>query len=383
MSTIEECCRISNFVKDSVQKRGYPLEVHSVTTEDGYINSLFRIPHGKDTDTFNKLQRKPVLLVHGLLASCADWVNLENGLGYFLVDNGYDVWLANCRGTTFSRGHVSLDFQKNAAEYWDFSWHEIGYYDVAAFIDHVLSITQFSKLLYIGHSQGATAVFVLTSTKQEYNDKISLCCALAPAVVFDKAKLFPMKLMANICQRIQALLNFFHVYPSSIPFGTLTRCIIRQGESNSFSRRIALLYLALIAGHADIEQTTKMELSTIGVTTVNSASWRQFIHYCQCIQSRKFAQYDFGKPRNEELYNSICPPEYDLLKVTVPVAIFYGKNDVFFHAEDIISLTKKLGNVVHKYEIEWKLFNHMDFLYANDSVTLAYKYILDMLQIYK
>jgi len=54
-----------------IANEGYPSEVHSVTTEDCYILELHRIPHGKDND---KATLPPVLLVHGLIASSADWV---------------------------------------------------------------------------------------------------------------------------------------------------------------------------------------------------------------------------------------------------------------------------------------------------------------------
>lgn len=35
-----------------------------------------------------------------------------------LVDDGYDVWFANCRGNTYSRKHVSMTSKKK--DFWNF-----------------------------------------------------------------------------------------------------------------------------------------------------------------------------------------------------------------------------------------------------------------------
>lgn len=62
-----------------------------------------------------------------------------------------------------------------------FSFHELGVYDLPATIDHVLKVTRREKLLYIGHSQGSTQFWVMTSVRPEYNEKVALAIGLAPA----------------------------------------------------------------------------------------------------------------------------------------------------------------------------------------------------------
>lgn len=99
-------------------------------------------------------------------------------LGYQLADAGYDVWLGNARGNTYSRNHTSLS--PLFAKFWYFSWQEIGLYDLPAMIDYILYTTGQQQILYIGHSQGTTSFYVMTSERQEYNDKISAMFSLSP-----------------------------------------------------------------------------------------------------------------------------------------------------------------------------------------------------------
>jgi pimeloyl-ACP methyl ester carboxylesterase len=66
-------------------------------------------------------------------------------------------------------------------EFWDFSWHEIGFYDVPAMIDHMLQVTNTSRTFYVGHSQGTTSLLVMLSTRPEYNQKIIQAHLMAPA----------------------------------------------------------------------------------------------------------------------------------------------------------------------------------------------------------
>ena len=69
-----------------IEEAGYPAEKHPVTTEDGYILELHRIPYGLASAGINSshnARRTPVLLQHGFECSSASWVlsGPRKGLG--------------------------------------------------------------------------------------------------------------------------------------------------------------------------------------------------------------------------------------------------------------------------------------------------------------
>lgn len=55
-----------------IRNNGYDVEVHNVTTEDGYILELHRIPRSKSGQ--EPTRNHPVFVHHGILGSSADWV---------------------------------------------------------------------------------------------------------------------------------------------------------------------------------------------------------------------------------------------------------------------------------------------------------------------
>ena len=154
-------------VLELIKKEGYKGEAHLVETEDGYVLKVHRVLANN-----TKLQKYPVFLMHGLLAASADYVltGRDIALAYYLSDAGYDVWMGNARGNKHSTKHKKYSF--DSKEFWTFSWHEIGFYDLPAMLDYVLNCTKTEKLFYVGHSQGTTSLLVLLSSRPEYNDKI-------------------------------------------------------------------------------------------------------------------------------------------------------------------------------------------------------------------
>ncbi|TKY66416.1 Triacylglycerol lipase 2 [Spatholobus suberectus] len=146
-----------------------------VTTEDGYILSLQRLPIGRYG---KKADKPPVLLQHGLFCDAIIWlVNCpDESLGFILADNGYDVWLANARGTKYSRGHKSL--KPNDTAYWDWSWDELASYDLPAFVKYVYSNTG-QRMHYAGHSLG-TLMALATFSQGQLLDMLRSAALLSP-----------------------------------------------------------------------------------------------------------------------------------------------------------------------------------------------------------
>ncbi len=67
------CFKFGGTKPEIIQHRGYPVEIHSVTTADGYILEIHRIPHGRAGPVVGRRQR-PVFLQHGLFDSDADFL---------------------------------------------------------------------------------------------------------------------------------------------------------------------------------------------------------------------------------------------------------------------------------------------------------------------
>ena len=90
--------------------------------------------------------RPAVYLVHGVLDSSFTWLHnaADESLAYLLADAGFDVWLGNMRGNSFSREHSTLRPKSSARDlraFWDFSIDEIALYDLPACIYYILQTT--------------------------------------------------------------------------------------------------------------------------------------------------------------------------------------------------------------------------------------------------
>ena len=199
----------SRTIEEIITSKGFKVERHSVKTEDGYILTVFRIPGAKDcTDPSNN---PPVIFQHGILDSSDAWVchGEKISLPFIFARNNFDVWISNSRGNKYCKSHEF--YAIDSFEFWQFSFHEMGLYDIPAVIEYIKSVnTSKEKIIYFGHSQGTTLMFSGLTQKFEYYKKnIKLFVALAPV-----ARLAHIGTTLNILSKIpfHKLINKMKIY---------------------------------------------------------------------------------------------------------------------------------------------------------------------------
>ncbi|XP_066583639.1 lipase 3-like [Prorops nasuta] len=358
---------------EMIKKAGYRAEAHLVATKDGYLLTMHRI-RGSEKSL-------PIFLQHGLLGSSADWVisGKEKGLAYMLADRGYDVWMGNVRGNTYSKAHKSLS--PSDSRFWNFSWHEIGINDLPAMITYVTQYTK-SNLTYIGHSMGTTVFYVMVSQHPRILEKCSIQAmfSLAPIAFMNHLK-SPIRIVAPFARDIQLIIHYLGE-DEFLPQNSFLKLLARYGcDLETWEEKICANVLYAICGF-DQAQFNSTLLPVILSHTPAGASTKTLVHYAQEIISGKFRPFDYGKQKNTDLYNSTEPPDYDLSKLTIPVALFYADNDWLASPIDVARLYEQLPNKMAKYRVPFPTFNHLDFIWGLDAPKLVYEQLFVLLQKY-
>lgn len=351
-------------------KYGYGASEYRVTTKDGYELGLFRIKGSNET------HGAPVLLVHGIMDSADTWIIRGNtSLAIALGGLGRDVWLPTCRGGRHSRGHAHL--ATDSAQYWDFSFHELGTYDLAAVIDTVTRETGAPKVDAIAHSQGNTIFYVLLSTRPEYNAKVNLLVSLAPAAYLRHVAP-PLRTLIRCGPLINELLKKLGVHEmfgdgSWVNFTKAMCSKIKLDYGVCLSK-----YLFLISGE-DVEELEPEFLQAAAGHFPSGTSRKNLNHFSQVGRRGELAQYDYGRRGNLERYELTAPPAYNLGLVTAKVALLVGANDKIATVRDVALLSQRLPNVVQYLVMPRDAMNHLDFVWGRRMDQYLFPYIFQLL----
>ncbi|XP_030555714.1 lipase 1 isoform X2 [Drosophila novamexicana] len=309
---------------DWLQQLNYSHELHNVTSSDGYQLQLQRMP---------RVGARPVLLVHGLLGSSLGWLCLGPGksLAFQLHQRNYDVWLANLRGASpYGRHHLELT--DVMPEFWRYSFHEHGAYDLPAIIDHIVEHTkreaeqsetqaqQVHQVLLIGHSQ-----------KREKANKFEL---------------FPPGELRKLCSKKRELCEYY------------TKNLAGSALSNKQLLDI-FSYEHLLQG----------------------GSARELRHLQQIWKSGDFISYDYGPIENMQIYHSVEALNYNISQISVPIILYFGETDAIATPEGVHGIYARMLNSVRSVRrIASAKFNHFDFLVAGEVKTLVNDKLIELME---
>ena len=356
-----------------IESEGYPSEEHTAQTADGFLLRAYRIPHGRTNKDLSG-PRPVVFLQHGLVSSSADWImNFAHGsLGFILADAGYDVWMGNSRGNTWSRRHVSLN--QSDPKFWDWSYDEMAKYDLTAFIDYALGATNQESLIYVGHSQGTTMMFALLSTNPDYHKKVKLFVALAPVGEITYAR-SPITLLAGVPD---ALLLTIFGRKDFLAGDFFTEAVTDTICQDVLLRGLCLSTLHLLMGPDSGQHNLNTSRLAVYVHHAAGASTKDMIHFAQVYRAENFQMYDHGAKENMRRYNQTTPPDYDVTKVNVPVLAFTAPEDWLADPRDSGPLLAKLPDL--RLAIDVRGWNHVDFVWGLDAPHYCYHPMVEWFQ---
>jgi pimeloyl-ACP methyl ester carboxylesterase len=361
-----------------VQERGYPIETHYVTTSDGYILTMFRIPYGKKSTISGGA---PVILQHGLLDSSYTWVsNFEDeSLGYILADRGYDVWFGNNRGNRYGRNHTSLNPDDGTDAFWAFSWDEMAMIDVPTMVHYVLDTTGHPNLGWVGHSEGTIQMFAAATSTSNGDDylksaieKVNLFVALAPVAYVSnmQSKLLTLLAHSDILDRL-----YSHGLYEFLPYGPIEQVapeICRKED------RLCNIFLMTLCGPTRQLNTSRIQVYVS--ETPAGTSLQNMKHWIQGVLSPTFQRYDYESEEMNLLhYGVTTPPLYDLSLLSVPTALFSGSHDYLGDPLDVKKIIEEApeGRIVHQDVQED--YAHLDFVWAPNANTRIYNQVLTLL----
>jgi len=351
---------------------GYPLEVHEVETEDGFILQLLRVPHGKNTPA----TKGPVLLQHGLQSCAGDWWlnDPTESLGFLLADRGYDVWVGNNRGNGYSMKHKV--YNTSQPEFWYWTWDVFGKIDLPTEINYVLSVTGKQKLSYMGISQGTTQAFAGLSENPALAEKLNLFVAFAPvAYVFSqRSLLFYILAELDLDELIDTAGNMEFYLPVSLHKILPDFC--KFFPSSCENALFSIMGPSIHLNESRIPFYAEYEIAPTSVWNIG--------HWAQAVRANVFQHMDWGTEGNMKHYNQPTPPLYDLSKfpsATLPTALFTGGNDYLADPNDVQHLLDSLP-APPVLVVNQPTYAHADYVLAATAAKYIYPQVFDLLEKY-
>ncbi|TYI06887.1 hypothetical protein ES332_A10G190100v1 [Gossypium tomentosum] len=364
---------VNGICATSVTIHGYKCQEHEVKTKDGYILSMQRIPERRFEGNSNAgIKKQPILIQHGVLVDGMTWLlnSPQQNLPMILADNGFDVWIANTRGTRFCRKHVSLDSAQ--AEFWNWSWDELVSFDLPAVFDFVFNQTQ-QKIHYIGHSLG-TLIGLASFSEGHQADTLKSAAFLSPiAYLSHMNTALGMVAAKAFVGEITTWFGVAEFNPKGQKASAFLKRLCNYPGVDCYD------LLTAITG-----KNCCLNFSTVDLFIKNepqSTATKNMVHLAQTVRDGVIAKYNYGRPDyNRMHYGEAKPPVYNISAIprNLPIFISYGGQDALSDVKDVLLLLDSL-----KFHDEDKLmvqfikdYAHADFIMGTNAKDIVYNQVL-------
>jgi pimeloyl-ACP methyl ester carboxylesterase len=293
-------------------------------------------------------------------------MNYESkSLAFLLANKGYDVWLGNSRGNKYSRNHKTLDPEKDKNKFWEFSFHEMGKYDLPAMIKFIQEKTkstknEIKKITYVGHSQGTSQLFAgLTLLPEFFENSLNGFIALGPvtSLKYIKSDLLNIMDKLNIID-FMSYLGFREMFPN-LEFVTSFQKLVCE--------KFGVVCSGILQTMSDYStEDDDMDRFLIYVSHFPSGtSLNCFLHF---LQSKRYQPFSSLR--------EMIPYDFTKIPKNIPIGLFVGSDDRLATPEDNRILKKILEEQgVLNYYKEYEKTGHLSFF-----ISISNSFMNDVLQ---
>lgn len=349
--------RLSDRIEYYCDYWGYRCEEYTLVTKGGWILKAHRI-----SDPRRRGGRGyPVVLQHGILCNSLFYFTMEErSLGFWLVDQGYDVWSTNIR-SNYGAGHTK--YSRSDPRFWAWGLMELAD-DLEDVVDYILEQTRHRQLAYVGHSQGTGTMFLALSNGKHVSlgHKLSSFTALGPAVFPGPAlQRFPFRVMQRLHSRwLWSLLLGVRDF---LPPIEITRKLLPA----FLFGHVAYLIFGYCFNFHDHNWVDRQKPKLFRATGVQTSS--ELLYYY--MHSFVFRGCIFDPTKTTPWFPRSFPP----------LSVMYGTIDSLVVGKPLVDrLLQYESNVELVHLLELQGYEHMDMVIGVDAYKLVFPKIKDTIE---
>jgi len=341
------------------ERYGYGFETYQVVTEDHYILTIDRIFSGPNNPPSS--DKQPIYMVHPLALASELFTELgpEDSPAFFLVNQGYDVWINNFRGNAYSRNHETLDPDEDP-EFWNFDIVDLRL-DHIANIQFIIDNTEFCQVHSFGYSFGGGSLAWAIALEPEFFGRTLREATLIAATVSLEHSRSPLYAIGANYPIILNTLVAMGINEILDPNPLMNRMMGAMCTPMPF---MCLFMNSLIAGDVNPWNDDEDAFASFIARGTYGTSVKVAQHFLQSARTGEVSYFDYGPQRNLEIYGSETPPLIPFEDTVNDVAMFYSPIDAAGDIEDAEWYADQIGdNVVFFGQYD---NTHLSFLIGRD-----------------